>query len=187
MIPGIAISGRAAAGKSTLARELREALNRRAEIISFAAPIKALVKHHHGLDKSDPGGRDALIGLGDSLRRKDKDIWIRPLLGHAELIRSRGLVPICDDLRFLREYEILRHRGWLLVRVDAFPADRRVRLAQAGLDPEFAYSQEPGEVELERQEGWDRIVLNTSPDTLVHEACRLAEQLWVDGAPARAA
>lgn len=133
MIRGIAISGKAGSGKSTLAKALAAELGS-ASVVAFGDALKREVKARYGLDKNDPGGRAALIGHGEKMRRDDPLHWLFALDPAIRAAWDGERVPIIDDLRFRLEYEYLRALGFYAVRVEAHPVLRRLRIRAAGGD-----------------------------------------------------
>ena len=161
MIVGVAFSGRAASGKSTLARALVDELashGRGATILSFADEIKREVYELYGIRKSDEGGRAALIRHGERRRLEDPLYWPRRMAPALVEVLERREVPIVDDLRFRVEASWLGHRGFYLVRVSTPAALCALRLAERGENPAFAYSQGASEAQLDRWHGFDRYV-----------------------------
>lgn len=161
MIRGVAFSGRAASGKSTVARALADALAERevtAEVFSFADGIKREVWELYGILKHHPGGRDALIRHGDERRLEDPHYWPDRLAPSITRALTARTLPVIDDLRFVAEAEWLRRRGFYLVRVKAPAKLRERRLKERGADPRFAYSGAPSEAQLDHWQGFDRWV-----------------------------
>ena len=154
----VAFSGRAASGKSTLARAVSARLSasgRPALVVSFAEPIKKEVWEKYGLTKEDLGGREAIIRQGDQRRLDQPLYWCRKLLPIIESAQAEGISVIVDDLRFPAEASFLRARGFYLVRVVAPAALREFRLEADGQDPAFAYSKHPTETALAGWSGFD--------------------------------
>lgn len=146
----IAISGKAGAGKSALAELLVEALYPDARRVSFADAIKKKVWDTYRLQKSDPGGREKLIEVGETLRDANPDHWIHQLAFTIDHVwPPDSYIPVIDDLRFRRELEWCRERGFYVVRVDAPTTERLGRLISGGHDVEVVYSRHPGETELD--------------------------------------
>lgn len=153
----IALSGRAASGKSTVASALED---RGYVRIAFADALKEEVYELFGLRKHDPGGREKLIEWGNHRRRENPDYWINCFAVQWAWADVCGLPIVCDDLRFQREFNYLRSRGVYLVRIVVPPSLRAHRLAQDGLDPAFVDATDPGEVELDDSWPWDSLVAN---------------------------
>lgn len=134
MIRGIAISGKAGAGKSSLARAFADELGG-GVILAFGDQLKVEVKKLYGLEKNDPGGREHLIDHGESMRASDPLHWLFAVDRSIRSAQTIGRVPIIDDVRFRLEYEYLRALGFYLVRVEAHSVIRRNRLISSGADP----------------------------------------------------
>lgn len=151
MHPGIAISGRAGSGKTTMGAALVSVLDAygiQAERIAFGDQLKREVYEKYGITKDMVGGRDVLIRYGEERRRIDPDYWIRPVANRVGMAQVCGIVAVVDDMRFKREYNWALERGMSLVRMLATPEWRQARLAAQGLDAQFAYSEEIGETDL---------------------------------------
>jgi dephospho-CoA kinase len=171
---GVAISGRAGAGKTTLASHL---VNYGYTRVAFGDAIKAEVLKLYGLTKHDPGGREKLIEHGDARRLADPDHWIRPVADRVRLAQVCDCHVVIDDLRFARELEWARSLGFIIVRIDAPLELRRERLAAQGLDPDFAKANGPGETELERiPYHWDEYVFNSGDGVCRAAAARITDQ-----------
>lgn len=145
---GIAISGKAASGKSSFARELHRQLPS-STITPFAGALKEEVYELFGLLKTDPGGREKLIEYGEERRNECADYWIDRVAVKVEAARAEGLTPIIDDLRFQRELHWCLDNAFYVVRVDAPWSDRVERLAAQNLDTSIASSSHPGESDLD--------------------------------------
>ncbi|MBA2726497.1 MAG: hypothetical protein H0U53_10945 [Actinobacteria bacterium] len=149
---GIAVSGKAGAGKSTFAKSLIrvcESCELPAEKIAFADELKREVFELHGITKEMVGGREALIRYGEERRRADPDHWIRPVAERVRFAQVCGILPVIDDMRFLREYEWALSVHLTLVRLVASPLWRRAKLISQGLDAELPASSLDGETQLD--------------------------------------
>jgi hypothetical protein len=176
---GIAIAGRAGSGKSTLAREVVALLGARglhAEVVSFATELKREVWELYGLKKGDVGSREALIEHGERRRAEDPLYWVRLAEPRFHELWQAGAVPVCDDLRRLPEFSWLAAHAFYKVRVTAPEERRRARLAAQGLNPDFAVTDDPTEVD---HEGWlfDRRVHNAGPRHLHHLAIAVVDRV----------
>jgi dephospho-CoA kinase len=171
----IAISGKAGAGKSALAAALVDAMYPDARRVAFADEIKSEVKELFGLEKGDPGGREKLIDHGEGKRNEDPDYWIAKLEWTLEYIVRPGVVPVIDDLRFERELEWCRNRGFYIVRVDAPLECRLDRLRSGGHSLDVVYSRHAGETELDGAEfdfrwsngGWDGCTIECTAERIL--------------------
>lgn len=149
---GVAIAGKAGAGKNTLARQLQAELWERgiwAVEFGFADALKAEMWELHGLTKEMPGGREMLVQLGHGRRERDPHYWIGRLAARLDSLSPYGIVPVITDMRYANEMKWATWAGLITVRVDATGMDRAVALARRGEDPDFAYSDVPSEVELD--------------------------------------
>ena len=172
----IAISGKAGAGKSSLAEALVDALYPDGRRVAFADAIKKEVWDTFHLAKADPGGRDKLIEVGEARRDEDPDHWIRQMeftIDH--LWPPDSYVPVIDDLRFGRELEWCRERGFYIVRVDAPTQCRVERLRSGGHSLDVVHSRHPGETELDGAEfdfrwlngGWDTCTIDCTAQQIL--------------------
>lgn len=102
----IAICGHEDSGKSTSARFIASALERKGfttKIISFATPLKELANVHMGVDKSD---RDKLELFGLDVRRiLGYNVFTNYTMREIEM--SKYDYYIIDDLRYVNELENL--------------------------------------------------------------------------------
>lgn len=110
----IAISGKIASGKTTLAQAIQQT-DERVEIYSFASPIKEIAYEYFGMSK-DPAlkNRPLLQDIGRNLRLIDSNVWVKAFLNKTN---SKTHV-VCDDLRFKNEAKMLKKAGFLLIRLN---------------------------------------------------------------------
>lgn len=139
---GIAISGKAGSGKTTVANALDElflAQFTASKVLHLATPIYEEA-YDLGMDR-DPSKKDRglLQRIGDERTAKDPSYYPRRLIEYLDLHNSalpkagerRGLVTyafdnapvigIVDDLRKVVEAEYLAQRGFALVRLNVQP------------------------------------------------------------------
>lgn len=124
---GVAISGRAGAGKSTLARVI---LEQRPDLRagSFASALKRDLQKI-GIAKGDPGFREIaqLYGTEHCRVKYGPDYWVERLRGGTHGAATlAGLV--IDDMRFPNEHAACGADRLLLVRVHAEESVRTKRL-----------------------------------------------------------
>lgn len=106
----IGIFGPAFAGKSTVAKSLRERLSRSGRdmrVTSFAAPIYEIAATMFNMEGKD---RSLLQAVGMKMREIDEDVWVNAVL-------RKGDNLIVDDGRFLNEASILKRNGFFMVRL----------------------------------------------------------------------
>ena len=152
---GVAISGKAGAGKDTFARHVMDELADRgiwSHRIGFADAVKEDVERIYGLTKADPGGREALVEYSNVARAENPLVWIERLDERLESLSPYGLVPLIADLRYANEKVWAQGRNMLTVRVDATGMDRAVVLTQRGECVELAYTDHVAETELDEAE-----------------------------------
>ena len=138
-VSGVAISGKAGSGKTTLARELVKVCDERdipVTRVSFGDALKLEVMELYGIDKQMVGGREVLIRHGLQRRLEDPFYWLRPVKERARLAQASGVIVVIDDLRFPNEYWWAIRAGLTTVRMVASPERRAKRLLEQGLDPD---------------------------------------------------
>jgi hypothetical protein len=151
---GVAISGKAGAGKDTFASAIIEVLGQLPEPIwatrvGFADAVKEDVFRTTGLTKSDPGGRVELIRYSNEERATDPAVWIKRLSSTLDSLNSYGVLPVIADMRYTNELEWAKSRGIVTVRIDATLMDRGLALYRRGEDVDLSESLHVSETELD--------------------------------------
>lgn len=149
---GVAVSGKAGAGKDTFIRYLQDVLAERgiwSGRVGFADEVKRDVLEIYGLAKADPGGREKLIEYSNAARAENPLVWIERYAETTGSLSAYGVVPLIADLRYQNEMDWCEQNGYLTVRVDATGMDRATALALRGEDTALAYSDTVSEVELD--------------------------------------
>ena len=149
---GLAISGKAGSGKSTMAKHVLAACEERGipvVRVAFGDELKREVMELYGIDKHMVGGREALIRHCEQRRQEDPFYWIKPVAQRVRLAQVCGVLPVIDDLRFLTEYRWAQGVGLVTVRMVASAEWRAVRLERQGLDPWITDSSSVTETELD--------------------------------------
>lgn len=152
---GIAIAGKAGAGKTRFAQEIEKELIRRSYApirLAFADALKDEVEETYGVKKGDPGAREKLIEHGMARREQDVDYWVDALAFSFDLFRSLGNTPVIHDMRFRNEYDWAYRKRCLLVRLDATHTDRTLALSGRREDVGLAGSDHPSETDLDQAE-----------------------------------
>lgn len=139
---GVALSGRAGAGKSTVAAIVAEQLG--FSVGSFAAALKADLASLRCV-KGDPGFREVAIAYGTTHKRAlDPDYWIDRLRGPAGTLAWL----VIDDMRMENELAAVKADGLLTVRLDVPAWVRAARLGLEADDP-FVRSTHESEAALD--------------------------------------
>lgn len=156
MINGIAISGKIAAGKTTLAHALSE--HYKWPVRSLAQPLKQEVVEallNAGLYNNGEWSKDLLRplfqGWGTIFREvNDTNWWIDKLLAaNPEPI-------IVDDLRYRNELEALKAAGFLIVRININPAEQGRRIRALYPDMKDEALSHISETDLDNWQYYDR-------------------------------
>jgi hypothetical protein len=186
-LKGIAISGKAAAGKDTVGEELVRHLTAsgiEARIVKLAAPIYDEAIYLFGLDPSKKDRR-LLQSIGDSHTQVDPTYYPRLLIEelrerHNALSDFDPLFPVVTDLRKVVEAEYLQQMGFALVRLDIHPiaqTERIMRLyGEEGLNRLLHWT----ETDLDHYAKWDVKLPNNGNMTPSAVAWVIAASLGFD-------
>jgi len=117
-VNAILISGKAGSGKTLLGSLIAKHLLKekfRSVVIPFATYLKRIAEKSFYWDGiKDEKGRELLQNLGDTGRAYDKDFWAKAVLKELNYydIVSKNNVSflICDDWRFINEFEYISSR-----------------------------------------------------------------------------
>lgn len=129
----IGIAGPMLSGKSTAAGVLAKRYN--AEIIPFAAPLKAFAKQLGWNGKKDERGRRLLQLLGTECGRQciDPDIWVKQWIHYIET-QTFASVIIADDVRFENEATKIRELGGKIIHLDRPGYDLGPHASEQGIE-----------------------------------------------------
>lgn len=115
----IGISGKMGSGKSTLTKNIIEALSQISfETVSLATPIKNIqysIYSQLGLTMKGEKDRELLIALGLWGRGKNANLWLNQAVLNFK--KSDAEIVICDDVRFKNEADWFNKNG-LLIRLE---------------------------------------------------------------------
>jgi len=103
----IEITGKAGAGKTTLANALATIAakyEKRAIVLSFATSLKDMCTElYQWTGEKDGHGRTILQHIGQTVRQKKKDFWVDIVKMKIELIKNEYDFVIIDDMRYPNE------------------------------------------------------------------------------------
>lgn len=64
-----------------------------------------------------PSPRSMMIAIGQAMKELDADFWVKLEAETMDGVLKQGMHVIIDDLRFPREYEMLREHGAKIIRI----------------------------------------------------------------------
>jgi len=188
----IAVSGKMAAGKTTLTNliqqhhELQQPITSdgyfngaftTSERLSVAAPVKEVAKNYF-LMPEDYKDRPLLQQIGQKFREIRPSVWIdlmvhksRTLTQQYKSNKTEGCL-VCDDVRFPNEVDALKADGWFVIRLDTDENERFKRITNTYTNAEIHWSNrnEISETALDNYEGnWDLVLSNPSIEDLKSE------------------
>jgi dephospho-CoA kinase len=127
----IALTGKARAGKDTVAEYLVERYGY--SRFAFADDIKRIAKDIFPWRFADgKKDRELLQQFGQNMRKIDPDVWVRRLFLKLDLLMAHGVIPVITDLRMPNEYAACREWGFVIIRIDADDEIRRKRMIECG-------------------------------------------------------
>lgn len=161
----IAISGKKRSGKNTLTMELMKSLGI-CRSFAFADPIKNIAlrmfpqiprEYLFGnselreslVPETDFSCRHLIRKIGRFGRELDQEIWIKSLFDDIETYLLGGDQPvIISDLRYKNEYDYLKNKGYMVVRINRKTPD--------------VEDQHPSETDLDNlpTDGFDYVFVN---------------------------
>ena len=146
---GIALVGRAWAGKTTVAEMLIDYGFIRA---SLARPMKEIARNIFGMRGKN---RKLLQNIGMKMREIDPDVWINYCLHYIEAYRPHPVV--IDDCRFLNEARKFRAAGFKIVGVvhpgvrDPSAGNHPSETEQGQIVPDFTIINDGGLADLHKK------------------------------------
>jgi len=187
----IAVSGKMAAGKTTLTNIIQQHHEMQqpkredffdrpytsSQQISLAAPVKQVAKDYF-LMPQNYKDRPLLQKIGQQFRDIRESVWIDLLVSHANKISNdfkqqkiNGCL-VCDDVRFPNELDALRADGWFLIRLEVDDEIRKKRIEHTYPDDahiHWANRNEISETALNNYDGkWDLVLTNPDFSELKH-------------------
>jgi len=147
----IAIAGRMASGKTTLAQELVKDFQRNgqeASIVSLAGKVKEIATDLFGMTEKN---RPLLQQIGMKMREIEPDVWLDYVINIADEEQAKGNIVIVDDVRFVNEAEKLYQKGWKVIRIAVDEETQMERLKKTYSDWEIHWENRnnPSEKEVD--------------------------------------
>lgn len=109
----LALCGYMGSGKTTVAKILEEKYGFKR--YSFASKLKEILKELYGVDKAHPRFREIAQSFSDATLGIDPHVWVRLLVNKIDQEKPWRIV--VDDLRYVREAQALKQRGFIIVRL----------------------------------------------------------------------
>lgn len=158
----IALSGKAQAGKSYVARLIASHVPG-SVVRGFASELRAELTRagipETFLQEKTPAARSLMQAWGAARRATDPAHWVRALRAEAENLEDRGCpLLLIDDLRFENEAEWLQKEGALLIRL------RRIRSREETPPLTMDQQLDESETALDFYTGWNMDIAIASGD-----------------------
>lgn len=152
----IAICGRMAAGKTTLANLIINGVKGYDVVkLSMAGQVKAIA---HDLFKMEDKDRPLLQQIGMKMREIRHDVWLDYVIAEAEEYDNPQIIRIIDDVRFINEATKLKENGWKIVRISIDEDTQLKRLKDTYDDWEIHWDNRNNPSETEVDEINDEII-----------------------------
>lgn len=129
----ICLSGKAGAGKDTVAKIMKDHLEGsgyRVLITHYADPLKTMCKEFFGWDgKKDRAGRALLQYVGtDVVRKKDPDFWVNYIIKVLSVFPNEWDFVLLPDARFPNEVERIKEAGYNTIHIQVHRKDLKTAL-----------------------------------------------------------
>lgn len=176
----ILISGKAEAGKTTLAKMIKNELGSPKTPVynlSFGSAVKYIAGQLGWDGKKDLKGRNLLQLLGDGVRAYNSGFWVKRMMVKIDQIygqhKEEGIEPIIiiDDARYINEITLLQ---------ELYPSVYKIRIRRAGHESKLNEEQRkhPSETELDGHlDMFDQFIFN---DGTLEELQEVAKSLAKD-------
>jgi uridine kinase len=164
----IAFAGPMCSGKTTLAKVLVEDFGYTKT--NFARILKDTAENLYGPMTKDNQSRKILQEMSADLKKWDKELFITHILLDIEdYINANHQTIVVDDLRYKREFEVLKDNGFIIIGVGCREDERLRRIYSLYPDTEVERFSHPSETEW-RDMRMDYWIDNTGPggETSVH-------------------
>ncbi len=179
----IAVSGKMAAGKTTLTNIIQQhhEMNQPqtdtfydnifsySHQLSLATPVKKVAKDYFFMPENHKD-RPLLQKIGQQFRDIRPSVWIDLLIAEAhnkaQEFEDAGIEGclVCDDVRFPNELDALKEDGWFLIRLEVDDETRKERIKNTyphDYEIHWANRNEISETALDDYDGdWDLVLHN---------------------------
>jgi dephospho-CoA kinase len=159
----IAICGKMASGKTTLAQELK--LQHNFEIVSMASEVKRVGKELFGMVEKD---RPLLQQIGMKMREIRESVWLDCVIRESNKLQ----LVVCDDIRFINEAKTLKDNGWTLIKLDIQDDLQKIRLKDAYGDKwegHWNNRNDPSETEVDKIPlEWFDLIISAVNGSAIH-------------------
>jgi nucleoside 2-deoxyribosyltransferase len=109
----LALCGYMGSGKSTVAKILEAKYGFKR--YSFASKLKEILRELYGVHKQHPRFREIAQAFADATLKIDPNVWVRLLCSRID--HENPWRVVVDDLRFVREAQAIKQRGFKIVRL----------------------------------------------------------------------
>lgn len=117
----ILISGKAQSGKDTVAKMIKERLEKDSSVLitHYADLVKYISKMYFNWDgKKDRAGRSIIQTIGNDVREKNPNYWVDFLVGFLSMYSSRWDYVLIPDTRYKNEIEKLFGYDTITLRIN---------------------------------------------------------------------
>lgn len=160
----IAICGRMASGKTTMAQWLEQHGNY--EVQSLAGAVKRIGTDLFGMSQKD---RPLLQQIGMKMREIRPTVWIDYLVRQADELNQSMYDVVVDDVRFVNEAKRFKSEGWVLVKMDIgqdLQLERLQRTYPDTWETHVAHRNDLSEQEVDEiPEEWFDVIISAETDT----------------------
>jgi len=128
----IAICGKMASGKTTLANSIINQNDDEGTVLSLAKKVKDIGVELFFMDGKD---RPLLQKIGMKMREIRADVWLDYLIQSADDWQKDNVgVVVVDDVRFKNEVKKLKDNGWTLIKLEITESLQKERLQKTYTD-----------------------------------------------------
>lgn len=155
----VGISGKAEAGKTTLANILKEKLenkHKRVLLINYGDFVKFIATQYYNWNgEKDENGRALLQHIGTEQGRMmvDENIWVDMVINTVKVAERDYDIAIVADCRFPNEFNRWAERGMDMLKIRIARPEHQNQLTEE-------QKQHPSETSMDNYRDWDLFVCN---------------------------